>query len=227
VLTVATALLNRWICRHGLPLEFVTGQGKEFTNKMAEQLFRSLEVRHSTTASYHPQCNSQAEVCNKTIAKYLAAFVDESTLDWELYVPALAFAYNTSFHHSVKATLFSLTFGMEARLPAFFAPNFQRLHGATILGDNLLDRLQAARRLATENNLVATNEQKKYFDKSATHHTYHEGQFILMEDFKFLNKNHKLAPCFSGPFRILSVGAAQCGVASHQRSQNCRQRRSG
>jgi hypothetical protein len=78
-------------------------QGKEFTNKMAEQLFHSLEVRHSMTASYHPQCNSQAEVCNKTIAKYLAAFVNESTLDWELYVPALAFAYNTSYHRSVKA----------------------------------------------------------------------------------------------------------------------------
>jgi hypothetical protein len=83
-LTVATALLNRWICCYGLPLEFVTDQGKEFTNKMAEQLFHSLDVRHSTTASYHPQCNSQAKVCNKTIAKYLAAFVSESTLDWEL-----------------------------------------------------------------------------------------------------------------------------------------------
>jgi hypothetical protein len=108
---------------------------------MAEQLFASLDVRHSTTASYHPQCNSQAEVCNKTMAKYLAAFVDESTLDWELYVPALAFAYNTSFHRSVRATPFSLTFGMEARLPSFFSPDMQRLHGAE--GD-LLDRLQAA-----------------------------------------------------------------------------------
>jgi hypothetical protein len=65
--------------------------------------------------------------------------------------------------------------------------------------------LQAARRLATEHNLVATDEQKRYFDKSATHHNYHEGQFVLMEDFNFLNKHRKLAPCFSGPFRILCV----------------------
>jgi transposase InsO family protein len=105
-LTVATTLLNHWICRYGLPLEFVTDQGKEFTNKMAEQLFASLNVHHTTMASYHPQCNSQAEVCNKTIAKDLAAFVDESNFDWELYVPALAFAYNTSFHQSIKPTPF-------------------------------------------------------------------------------------------------------------------------
>ncbi len=35
---------------------------------MAEGLLTSLDVRHSTTASYHPQCNSQAEVCNKTMS---------------------------------------------------------------------------------------------------------------------------------------------------------------
>ncbi len=169
---------------------------------MAEQLFRSLDVRHSTTASYHPQCNSQAEVCNKTIAKYLAAFVNESTLDWELYVPALAFAYNTSYHRSVKATPFSLTFGMEARLPSFFAPDFQRLHGVD--GD-LLDRLHAARHLAVQHHLEATEVQKSYFDKSAMHHEYQVGQFVLMEDFNFLNKNRKLAPRFSSPFRILRV----------------------
>jgi transposase InsO family protein len=67
-LTVVTAIINRWICCFGSPLELVTDQGKEFTNQMAEHLFRSLDIRHSTTTSYHPQCNSQAEVCNKTIA---------------------------------------------------------------------------------------------------------------------------------------------------------------
>ncbi len=157
---------------------------------MAEQLFHSLDVRHSTTASYHPQCNSQAEVCNKTIAKYLAAFVDESTLDCELYVPALAFAYNTSYHRSVEATQFCLTFGIEARLPSFFAPDIQRLHSTD---NNLLDRLHAARRLAVQHNLEATEVQKNYFDKTATHHTYHEGQFILMEDFNLLSERFTLS----------------------------------
>jgi hypothetical protein len=51
----------------------------------------------------------------------------------------------------------------------------------------------------------ATDVQKTYFDKSATHHEYQVGQFVLMEDFNFLNKNRKLAPRFSGPFRILRV----------------------
>ncbi len=106
--TVATAILNRWICRFGLPLEIVTDQGKEFTKQMATQLFKALNIRHSTTSSDHPQCNSQAEFCNKTIAKYLTAFVDSSTLNWEPYVSALMLANNTSFHRSIQATPFSL-----------------------------------------------------------------------------------------------------------------------
>ncbi len=56
-----------------------------------------------------------------------------------------------------------------------------------------------------QHNLEATDVQKTYFDKTATHHEYQVGQFVLMEDFNFLNKNCKLAPRFSGPFRILRV----------------------
>ncbi len=94
------------------------------------------------------------------------------------------FAYNTSYHRSIKATPFSLTFGMEARLPPFFVPDIQRLHGTE--GD-LLDHLHAARQLAVQH-------------KSAMHHEYQVGQFVLVEDFNFLNKNRKLAPRFSSPF---------------------------
>ncbi len=202
-LTVVTEILNHWICHFGLPLELITDQGKEFTNKMAEHLFKSLDIRHSTTSSYHLQCNSQAEVCNKTIAKYLATFVDESTLDWELYILALMFAYNTSFHRSIQTTLFSLTYGIEARLPSFFAPDFCLLHDPARQEGNLASRLQAARDLTVAHNLDATDRQKHYFHKKAKHHDFHEGQFILLNDFNFLNKNCKLAPKFSGPFKIL------------------------
>jgi Integrase core domain len=203
--TVATAILNHWICHFGLPLEIVTDQGKEFTNQIATQLFRALNIRHSTTSSYHPQCNSQAEVCNKTIAKYLAAFVDSSTLDWEPYVPALMFTYNTSFHRSIQAMPFSLTYGLEASLPAFFAPDFHRMHDPDSANDNLLQTLHHARDLAVQTNLPATDKQKEYFDKKASHHTFHKGQFVLLNEFNFLNKNRKLAPKFSVPFKILQV----------------------
>jgi len=40
-----------------------------------------MEMKHGRTSAYHPQCNSQAEVANKTIAKYLRNAVNTTTLD--------------------------------------------------------------------------------------------------------------------------------------------------
>ena len=103
-LTVAAAIFSKWICRFGSPLQITTDGGKEFTAKLTEELFNQMQIKHLTTSPYHPQCNSQAEVVNKTIAKYLASFVDNTTLDWELYLAPLMFAYNTSVHKSIKNT---------------------------------------------------------------------------------------------------------------------------
>ncbi len=146
---------------------------------MVEHLFHSLDIRHSTTMSYHPQCNSQAEVYNKTIAKYLAAFVNGSTLDWEIYVPALIFAYNTSFYCSIHATPFSLTNGLEAQLPSFFAPDFRCLHDLRLSDDNLLQTLPHARDIAVSATLLAMDKQKEYFHKTAMHPEFLEGQFFV------------------------------------------------
>ena len=85
--TVTTAMFEKWFCRYGIPVELITDGGKEFCAKISEELFKRLGALHSTTTPHHPQCNSQAEVANKTIAKYLASFVDDSTLNWKITWP--------------------------------------------------------------------------------------------------------------------------------------------
>jgi transposase InsO family protein len=117
---IANHIFNTWICRFGIPAELVTDQGKEFTANVCSRLWEKLKIIHSTTSPRHPQTNSQAEVINKTIAKYLAAFVDESTLEWEPYLPALMFSYNTSYHRSIKTSPFFLTYGVHPNMPHTF-----------------------------------------------------------------------------------------------------------
>ena len=128
-LTVASAIFSRWICRFGSPLELVTDGGKEFTANIAKHLYTLMGIDHLTTSPRHPQCNSQAEVVNKTIAKYLQSFVNDTTLDWELYLAPLMFSYNTSLHKSIHNTPYFLTFGMEPRAPHFPQPD----HSSKIL----------------------------------------------------------------------------------------------
>jgi Integrase zinc binding domain/Integrase core domain len=121
--TVTNAIFDKWYCHFGAPLVIITDQGKEFCARLSDELFKRLDTNHLMTSPHHPQCNSQAEVANKTIAKYLASFCDDSTLNWELYLAPLMFSYNTSFHCSIKNAPFFLTFGMEPQLPTLPTPD--------------------------------------------------------------------------------------------------------
>ena len=93
--------------------------GKEFVNKLSAEMMELKNVAHTKTSPAHPQCNSQVEVFNKTVKKYLASFVDDTALNWETFLPALALSYNTSYHSTIATTPFELLFGEKARLPSF------------------------------------------------------------------------------------------------------------
>ena len=203
--TVANAIFDRWYCRFGAPLDIITDQGKEFCAKLSNELFKRLGTNHFTTSPHHPQCNSQAEVANKTIAKYLASFCDDSTLDWELYLAPLMFSYNTSFHRSVKNTPFYLTFGMEPRLPNLPTPDLRRKFYGESSTDDIIRKLLIARDIARRNNEDASDTARVQYDSKAMPHKFLPNQLVLLDEHSFLHKNQKLAPKWSGPHKIVRL----------------------
>jgi hypothetical protein len=68
------------------------------------------------------------EVFNKTVEKYLASFVDNTALNWETFLPALALSYNTSYHSTIATTLCKLFFEEKALLPSFPNEDIQKVH---------------------------------------------------------------------------------------------------
>ena len=63
-----------------------------------------IAFKHTHTTPYHPQANSAVEIINKTVQKYLASFVDATTLDWPLLIAPMQFSYNTSINSSTKVS---------------------------------------------------------------------------------------------------------------------------
>jgi hypothetical protein len=90
-------------------------------------------VEHTKTTPSHPQCNAQVEVFNKTVKRYLASFVDDTTLDWENFLPTLMLSYNTSYHSTIATMPFKLLFGTKPRLPSFPNPDIQKMHYGALL----------------------------------------------------------------------------------------------
>jgi transposase InsO family protein len=63
--TVAKAIFEQWFCKFGIPAQIHTDGGKEFVNKLLDELCELLNVQHTKTTPYHPQCNSQVDCSTK------------------------------------------------------------------------------------------------------------------------------------------------------------------
>lgn len=74
---VANVLYNNIICRFGNFKIIQTDKGKEFVNEVIENLVNILNIKHITSAAYHPQTNGVVERCNQTVVKALAKYVNE------------------------------------------------------------------------------------------------------------------------------------------------------
>jgi hypothetical protein len=203
--TVAKAIFNDWFCKFGIPAQIHTDGGKEFVNKLSNELFQLLNVQHTKTTPAHPQCNAQVEVFNKTVKKYLASFVDDTTLDWENFLPALMLSYNTSYHSTIATTPFELLFGEKPRMPSFPNPDIQRLHYGESTAAERYQLLQKIRFLAKN---VANDQSAKIkdnFDKTAFPHNFSIDDLVWFEDFAPLGKNPKLTPKWQGPAKITEI----------------------
>ena len=204
-ITTAEAIFVHWICRFGVPVQIHSDGGKEFLNKVTEELYQLLQITGTHTSPAHPQCNAQVEIFNKTVAKYLSAYVNPSTLDWELYLPAMRFSYNTSYHSTTKTTPFQLTFGIKPRLPNLPNPETDRKRYGESFASERMELLQKWRQRALEISLNQREEQKYYHDRNASQHKFVIGQKVLLTENMFLNKNRKIAHQFSGPFTIIEI----------------------
>ena len=207
-ITVASALFSKWLCRHGLPLEFVSDNGAEFCNQIVEKLLELLNIKKTHTSPYHPQSNAQAEVCNKTIAEYLKTKVNTDTLDWEFYMAPMMFAYNTSFHRTIKTSPFALTFGVEPRTIANPSPDIRMQYGEDF-GTELYQRMKVCHQMAKEtaraNNDEAIEKSVTYYNTKVKPMEFQEGELVLLKVHNFLGKNRKLAETFKGPFIVTKV----------------------
>jgi hypothetical protein len=94
------------------------------------------------------------------IAAYLKTQVLSSTLDLEQYIAPMMFAYNTTYHRSIKSILFEVTFGLEPWITENPNPDLRRLYGED-LGTEMFQRLQNCQNLAKKLQVKITTNPLK------------------------------------------------------------------
>ncbi|GKA31820.1 putative nucleotidyltransferase, ribonuclease H [Tanacetum coccineum] len=76
-----------------------------------------LPIRKNYGITFHPQTDGQSERTIQTLEDMLRACALEWTGCWDEYLCLVEFAYNNSWHASIKAAPFELLYGRKCRAP--------------------------------------------------------------------------------------------------------------
>ena len=115
--TVADAFFNQIVCRFGMPSVIHSDQGREFENKIMQELCLLGGSHQTRTTPYHPESDGMVERFNRTLLMMLAMFAGKNRDDWDDLLPAVMMAYRSSVHESTGFSPYRLMFGEECTLP--------------------------------------------------------------------------------------------------------------
>jgi hypothetical protein len=100
---------------HGIPLEIISDRDPIFMSKFWTTLFGMLRVKLRTSSAYRPATDGQTKVVNRKVKEILRSFVNNNQSNWDLFLIALEFEYNSAPHSTTTLSQFSVTYGTEPR----------------------------------------------------------------------------------------------------------------
>ncbi len=108
----------------------------------------------------------------------MSSYVDETTLNWDEFLPALMLAYNTSYYSTIATTPFELLFGVRPRLPSLPAPDIQQVHYGKSFPAERLQMLQHACQVTRQHAEQQGLKYKANFDKNSAPHKFSSDQKV-------------------------------------------------
>lgn len=199
---VADFLLHDVILLHGAPRQLLTDRGRSFLSQVIADILRSCSTQHKLTTAYHPQTNGLTERLNRTITDMLSMYVSADHRDWDVALPYVTFAYNSSRHDTAGYSPFYLLFGREPALPldtVLPAPVFTSDYARTAIA-----RADHARQVARARLCSSQVSQKSLYDSRHQARQFTPGSLVLLwSPSRRVGLCEKLLSRYSGPYRIL------------------------
>ncbi|KAF3684292.1 hypothetical protein FXO37_01413 [Capsicum annuum] len=109
-----TKLYIRELVRlHGVPLSIILDRGTQFTSHFRKVFQKGLGTQVHLSTAFHPQTDGQAKRTIKTLEDMLRAYAIDFKGSWDDHLPLIEFAYNNSYHSSIRMAPFEVLYGSE------------------------------------------------------------------------------------------------------------------
>lgn len=206
--TTALVIMHKWVAYYGVPRVLHSDRGTNFASDVILTLCDRLSIRKTFTTPYRPQADGRVERVNRTLKECLTRLFQENAADWDMLLPSVAMAINSSKHESTGYTPFFLAHGTDMQLPVDLA-----LPAAPVTAqsqDQFVDQLLARLRVAYAHASMVMDRQitrsKTRYDVSAKVRHY-----VINDQVYYRNPNpnfrppHKFVSSWSGPFTVIQV----------------------
>ena len=190
----AESIFKKHICLFGVPKAIITDQGTSFKNQLLSSFSKLFGYHHILCTPYHPQSNGQVERFNATFIAQIAKLTDGEHNNWDAYLDAIVFAYNTGVHSSTKMSPYELTFGRSANFPPDPPPKTFTFSHPHDYYHQLTRNLKYFYKIAKDNILHQQKQSKIRYDRNRHDPHYRLGTTVLSR--MFTNRS-KLDPRFS------------------------------
>lgn len=189
--TVASFIYEKIVLEHGCPAVLLSDNGKEYKNKVVEEICRKLMINKKYSTPYRPQTNGLAERTNRTILAILAKNAYKDKDNWDNYVELVRFNYNIRYQENLNCSPFELLYGRKPLLPYTLK--------TTDKEETTIERMERIRKQQNEIMEGRRNTQQKLSRPLNEKDKIKIGEIV---HYKNLNKENKLDTKWIGPFIV-------------------------
>lgn len=109
--TVARFLIEDMIMKYKPFRELLSDNASDFVSETLQALAKMLQAKQSHPVPYRPSMMGLIERFNKTWKDMVSMYVEVQQKDWDKWLSAAAYAYNTSVQTSTKIEPSRLMYG--------------------------------------------------------------------------------------------------------------------
>ncbi|GJZ46451.1 putative nucleotidyltransferase, ribonuclease H [Tanacetum coccineum] len=189
---------------HGTPSAIVSDRDLRFTSRFWKGLQKAWGTRLKFSTAFHPETDGQSERTIQTLEDMLPSCALEWTGNWDDYICLVEFAYNNSWHASIKCAPFEMLYGRKCRAPICWDQVGERV----LEGPEMIEVTNEKVAVAKEKLKEAQTRQKSYDDKHRRLLEFQSGEHVFLRvsptrGVRRFGIKGKLSPRFIGPFEIL------------------------
>ena len=112
---------------HGVPKSIVSDRDSKFVSKFWQSLHNAMGTKLDMSVAFHPQTDGQSEHTIHTLEDMLHACVLFWKGNWEDHLALAEFAYNNSYHASIKMAPYESLYGRKCISPLYWEVPSERL----------------------------------------------------------------------------------------------------